>query len=96
MKQARPLEPLITALLAKDPAERPSAEDTELALRSVAEDTEPRAWTASVPPVVLGDGPRIRTVPVARGGGPAARGRRLPYDPAAGVGAVPSCGAWSR
>ncbi|WP_373287208.1 serine/threonine-protein kinase [Streptomyces lacrimifluminis] len=86
MKQAGRLEPLITALLAKDPAERPSAEETELALRSVTEDTEPRAWTASVPLSAPGRAPdpdrtggtRRRTgtgkaAPVPSGGG---RGRR--------------------
>ncbi|MGI3204260.1 serine/threonine-protein kinase [Streptomyces sp. GLT-R25] len=36
MKQAGPLEPLIEMLLAKDPDERPSAEETERALRVVA------------------------------------------------------------
>ncbi|WP_338145767.1 serine/threonine-protein kinase [Streptomyces scabichelini] len=35
MKQAGPLEPLIEALLVKDPDERPSAEQTERALRTV-------------------------------------------------------------
>ncbi|WP_406353832.1 serine/threonine-protein kinase [Streptomyces sp. NBC_00658] len=44
MKQAGPLEPLIEALLAKDPDERPSAEETERALRTV-------------PPVGAGEAP---------------------------------------
>ncbi|MGW0710125.1 serine/threonine-protein kinase [Streptomyces sp. NPDC002643] len=35
LKQGGALEPLIEALLAKDPADRPSAEDTERALRAV-------------------------------------------------------------
>ncbi|MEV0220038.1 serine/threonine-protein kinase [Streptomyces sp. NPDC050704] len=39
MKQAGPLEPLIEALLAKDPDERPSAEETERVLRAVATPT---------------------------------------------------------
>ncbi|WTP58717.1 serine/threonine protein kinase [Streptomyces phaeochromogenes] len=46
MKQAGPLEPLIEMLLAKDPDERPSAEETERALRVVASEA-PGARTAA-------------------------------------------------
>ncbi|MCZ4512970.1 serine/threonine-protein kinase [Streptomyces sp. ActVer] len=57
MKQAGPLEPLIEMLLAKDPDERPSAEETERALRVVASEapgataggTTEIAWASAVP-----------------------------------------------
>ncbi|MGX1912592.1 protein kinase domain-containing protein [Streptomyces phaeochromogenes] len=57
MKQAGPLEPLIEMLLAKDPDERPSAEETERALRVVASEapggtaggTTEVAWASAVP-----------------------------------------------
>ncbi|WP_326729527.1 serine/threonine protein kinase [Streptomyces phaeochromogenes] len=61
MKQAGPLEPLIEMLLAKDPDERPSAEETERALRVVASEalgamtgptmggTTEAAWASAVP-----------------------------------------------
>ena len=59
MKQAGPLEPLIEALLAKDPDERPSAEETERALRAV-------------PPVGAGEAPtRAQTHAVSPGAGAA-------------------------
>ncbi|MGW1024514.1 protein kinase domain-containing protein [Streptomyces sp. NPDC002577] len=45
MKQAGPLEPLIKALLAKDPEERPSAEEVERGLRA----PEAQAATAMTP-----------------------------------------------
>ncbi|WP_369247922.1 protein kinase [Streptomyces sp. R41] len=51
MKQAGALEPLIDALLAKDPAERPSMEETERALRVVAAQapTQPQTQPLSQP-----------------------------------------------
>ncbi|MGW0654508.1 protein kinase domain-containing protein [Streptomyces umbrinus] len=53
MKQAGPLEPLIEMLLAKDPDERPSAEETERALRVVASEA-PGARTAATASGVTG------------------------------------------
>ncbi|MEU4611073.1 serine/threonine-protein kinase [Streptomyces umbrinus] len=53
MKQAGPLEPLIEMLLAKDPDERPSAEETERALRVVASEA-PGARTAATAGGVTG------------------------------------------
>ncbi|WP_055613768.1 serine/threonine protein kinase [Streptomyces phaeochromogenes] len=57
MKQAGPLEPLIEMLLAKDPDERPSAEETERALRVAASEapgataggTAEVAWASAAP-----------------------------------------------
>ncbi|MFI6277376.1 protein kinase [Streptomyces sp. NPDC050988] len=61
MRAAGPLEPLIEMLLAKDPDERPSAEETERALRVVASEapgattggtvgaTTDAAWASAVP-----------------------------------------------
>jgi eukaryotic-like serine/threonine-protein kinase len=53
MKQAGPLEPLIEMLLAKEPDERPTAEETERALRVVASRTPSTAteaaWASAVP-----------------------------------------------
>lgn len=58
MKQAGPLEPLIEALLAKDPDERPSAEETERTLRAVppvgAGETPTRAQTHAQSQVLPG------------------------------------------
>ncbi|MFC8665440.1 protein kinase [Streptomyces sp. NPDC057199] len=53
MKQAGPLEPLIEMLLAKEPDERPSAEETERALRVVASEA-PGATTGSATGATMG------------------------------------------
>ncbi|GGN65513.1 serine/threonine protein kinase [Streptomyces albiflavescens] len=45
LKQAGALEPLIEALLAKDPAERPSMEETERVLRAVASEAPTQLQT---------------------------------------------------
>ena len=63
MKQAGPLEPLIEMLLAKEPDERPSADETERALRVVASRapgatneavTAEAVWASAVPVTATG------------------------------------------
>ncbi|MHC6626691.1 serine/threonine-protein kinase [Streptomyces globosus] len=49
LRQSGPLGPVITALLRKDPEERPSAQETERMLLEVMEGREPRAAQAYVP-----------------------------------------------
>ncbi|MEU9183076.1 protein kinase [Streptomyces sp. NPDC048484] len=51
MKQAGPLQPLIEALLSKDPEDRPSAEQTEQALRVARSGGPAGSSTASTPAV---------------------------------------------
>ncbi len=49
LRQSGPLGPVITALLRKDPAERPSAQETERMLMEAMEGREPKAAQAYVP-----------------------------------------------
>ncbi|MEV4195883.1 serine/threonine-protein kinase, partial [Streptomyces toxytricini] len=49
LRQSGPLGPVITALLRKDPEERPSAQETERMLLEVMEGREPKAAQAYVP-----------------------------------------------
>ncbi|MFD0271186.1 serine/threonine-protein kinase [Streptomyces sp. NPDC127106] len=49
LRQSGPLGPVITALLRKDPQERPSAQETERMLLEVMEGREPKAAQAYVP-----------------------------------------------
>jgi tRNA A-37 threonylcarbamoyl transferase component Bud32 len=89
MKQAGPLEPLIEALLAKEPEERPSAEEVERVLRDVVSGaptqlTPTRPVPAPIPASVPGPAPTpaqspltATTVAPARDAAPPrARGRR--------------------
>jgi tRNA A-37 threonylcarbamoyl transferase component Bud32 len=89
MKQAGPLEPLIEALLAKEPEERPSAEEVERVLRDVVSGaptqlTPTRPVPAPIPASMPGPAPTpapspltATTVAPARDAAPPrARGRR--------------------
>ncbi|WP_438483742.1 protein kinase domain-containing protein [Streptomyces sp. S186] len=79
MKLAGPLEPLISALLSKEPDERPSAEETERALRAVRSSgaTAPGVPTSpSVPSAPLAPtAPTASTAPMGASGPTAALSR---------------------
>ncbi|MYT29590.1 serine/threonine-protein kinase [Streptomyces sp. MspMP-M5] len=72
MKLAGPLEPLITALLSKEPDERPSAEETERALRAVRSSgaTAPGGPTAPLAPTapIASAAPMGSTAPTGTSG----------------------------
>ncbi|MEU9786461.1 serine/threonine-protein kinase [Streptomyces phaeochromogenes] len=99
IKQAGPLEPLIEMLLAKDPDERPSAEETERALRVVASEatgttagrTAEVAWASAVPgratATVAATGPTGSTRPTTSAG---ATLTDSGSGPVSGSGAVPA------
>ena len=87
MKQAGPLEPLIEALLAKEPEERPSAEEVERVLRDVMSGVPtqltptrpvPARMPASIPVPTPAQSPLTATTvaPARDAAPPRARGRR--------------------
>ncbi|MGW2326821.1 serine/threonine-protein kinase [Streptomyces sp. NPDC001700] len=87
VRHAGPLAPLIEALLAKEPGERPSAEETERQLKAVAAE-EPTALrptgTARTPredtPAPRRDAPASRQDTPERGGGTRPRRRRVVWS----------------
>ncbi len=95
MKQAGPLEPLIEMLLAKDPDERPTAEETERALRVVASEapgattggTTEAAWASAVP------GRTTATVAASGPTGPTTSAGATLTDSASGSGSVSGSGS---
>ncbi|MER7689514.1 serine/threonine-protein kinase [Streptomyces sp. NPDC097610] len=104
MKQAGPLEPLIDALLAKEPQERPSAQEVERVLREVVSGvptqlTPTRPVPVPAPIPVSAPSPRTATtVALAqKDAPPRARGRRVAVWSALAVvlAAATVAGAWS-
>ncbi|MFF2423580.1 serine/threonine-protein kinase [Streptomyces mirabilis] len=106
MKQAGPLEPLIDALLAKEPQERPSAEEVERVLREVVSGvptqlTPTRPVPAPIPapiPAPAQSPPTATTVvPAREDAPPRARGRRVAVWSALAVvlAAATVAGGWS-
>lgn len=80
MKQAGPLEPLIEALLAKDPEERPSAEEVERVLRDVMSGAPTQLTsTRPVPPSIPMPSPTTATTVAPAGAGTGATS--LAYPP---------------
>ncbi|MEV0782879.1 serine/threonine-protein kinase [Streptomyces sp. NPDC050423] len=88
------LAPVITALLRKDPADRPSAEETERMLLEAMEGREPRAAQAYVPTQQMPEEVLRAMGPGGMSGGTA----RLPYPAAPAPGSAPvtrrSRGRW--
>ncbi|GAA2967106.1 protein kinase domain-containing protein [Streptomyces argenteolus] len=83
------LAPVITALLRKDPADRPTAEETERMLLDAMEGRKPRAAQAHVPTQrISGEDLRAASVPdgsTARVARPVPEPAVLPYAPASGI-----------
>ncbi|MFC9298080.1 serine/threonine-protein kinase [Streptomyces sp. NPDC057011] len=98
LKQSGALGPVITALLHKDPAERPSAEEAERMLIEAMEGREPKAAQAYVPtravtPEELGSAQELPEEPATAA--PTAPTAALPEPPAAEP--VPASGnGWIR
>lgn len=80
--RAGPLGPVITALLRKEPGDRPSASETERMLLDAMEGREPRAAQAYVPTERVPDEVLGALGPAAAPGGTGAAGTaHLPYPP---------------
>ncbi|WP_225825052.1 serine/threonine-protein kinase [Streptomyces naphthomycinicus] len=93
-RQAGPLGPVIAALLHKDPARRPGAEEAEQMLAEAAEGRRPREAQAFVPTQSSGTHTGVGPVPPGRTGGTSGTGYGAPPSggtygsgaPAAGYG----------